>query len=63
MRTVSFFEHTGRRVWIYKYMQLSPKGGCLFPTEVDGQDLPVIWRDARQLEQAIRAVNDQDKRG
>lgn len=60
MRTVSYFKYKGRKVHIYKYAQLSPKGGYVFRAAVDGEEWSVTWPDARELELAIKKVLDED---
>lgn len=52
----------GGTIHIRKYAQLSPKGRAyLYRAQLNGEELPVTWHDAAQLEQAIRTLLDQTK--
>jgi hypothetical protein len=62
MRTVTYFEHKGRKVHIFKYAAIG--GACsrdtLYRVTLDGEELPVNSPDARKLEAAIRTLIDDD---
>ena len=60
MKTVSYFTHKGRKMHIYKAYGLGPKGQVFCRAPVDGEDLPVNWPNAAELEMAIKKVLDQD---
>jgi hypothetical protein len=62
MRTVSYFEHKGRTVRIYKFTKIGAHlNGYTYRASLDGQELPVSWPCARSLELAIKKLLDEEE--
>lgn len=61
MRTVTIFRHNGREVRIFEYALLSPHGPYVYRAELNGEEIPYMWHDASQLEQAVRLLIDQEE--
>ena len=61
MKTVSCFEHKGRKVHIFKHASLKAHD-TFYGVSVDGEALPgVSWPNAGELERAIRTFLEQEK--
>lgn len=41
MSTVTIFQHKGRKVRIFKYARLSPRGAYVYRAEVDDEEIQV----------------------
>jgi len=59
MRTVSYFEHKGRKVHLYQHHSIGPLGQTFYRAAVDGEDWPIDWPNAAELELAIRKLLDE----
>jgi hypothetical protein len=59
MRTVSVFKLKGRKVHIYEHHSIGPKGQTFYRATLDGEDLPVDWPNAAELELAIKKLPDE----
>lgn len=63
MRTFSYFDYKGRKVHVFKYAAIRRQLGpdTLYRASLDGEELPVSWPNARELEFAIKRLLDEQE--